>query len=240
MKRLFLCFLTLCFSILMFSGTASAIPVLQLDASNGWYYSGPSGVYDTETIIAPDDAFTLYALLTPNGQNTFNDYDQQYFISMAVWPPTSSVPGFGSFTFNSTTINAGSLTPGRPLNLPSHGVFDTLYYEYGFFFDINDTVGTYNTQDDPGGFGTFPGSDTWYASFGVDTSGIGSDYKIHFDLYSKIYNDKKGVWEIDKFAPFSHDAQSNGSPVPEPPTMLLLGSGLIGLAGFGRKKLFKK
>ncbi|MFH2058959.1 MAG: PEP-CTERM sorting domain-containing protein [Pseudomonadota bacterium] len=61
-----------------------------------------------------------------------------------------------------------------------------------------------------------------------------SEYEIHFDL-----NTKKADGSVDKFAPFSHDAESGGGDghqVPEPATLFLMGLGLLGMAGVSRKK----
>lgn len=235
------------FGIVLLASVAHAVPSLQLDIGGGVYD------WSTQTIVATSDSFTLYALLSPNWANTTGD---TYYISAALTPITTP-PGanLGSFQVNSTPVNVtGDMTYGVPpieLNgtayndpgdLPIHGMYPTYFKEFSFTFNPLLKAQSYDTQTQTGQFVQVPSGTTsnflYYVPFSIDTSRLNSGYAIHFDLYNEYLRCNQDI-DISWFAPFSHDAQSGGTPVPEPSTYILLGSGLIGMASYGRKRFRK-
>ena len=90
--------------------------------------------------------------------------------------------------------------------------------------DVGVTPGSYTDQFDRSIEHTF----NFYVSFTDLEPGTHT-----FNIYALV----DGLYRVGTE---SDSITSLGGTVPEPATMLLLGSGLIGLAGYGRKKFFKK
>jgi hypothetical protein len=243
MNKTILSILSMLCITLLFTTSALAVPFLQLDASDGGYIGG-----DEESIQPTTNPFTLYALVDPS-RKAWDGYGELYYLSIALisdsgpvldYDPSEAgfftITGFGPDPVSSVDVPASAAEYGiPPLGLDSnpgllgpHDVFPTYYWELGFNFDPGKIAEEYNTQDNPGGLVVDDVLGLNYRDF-VIALNLNDGYHLHFDLYNKDGS------KIDKFAPFSHDVTTNG--VPEPSTVLLLGLGLIGLAGLSRKRL---
>jgi PEP-CTERM motif-containing protein len=214
--------------------TAAAIPSLQLDIAGGRYDAA------TQTIVAAGNPFTLYAYLNSPHSTNHNSVWIDYYISAAIVPKTLQPGGdFGSFLFNGQRIRVtADMVFGSPPielahqahdpgDLAPHGIFDTYFTEFTFRWNLNDRANPYNTAETPGLTPTAnPDGSMYYRAFQIDTSDLNPGYAIHFDLYNAYFR-LNGDRDTNAFAPFSHDAQSVTSPVPEPSVLAFLGIALV-------------
>lgn len=248
MRKNFL-FLFVVSLFLFFSGSAMAIPSLQLYIEDGEYDTGS----ETWVVNPTSGSFILTAFamdkdLTDSNQgNAFEGDSTAAFLIASLTPklddtgsPTDlyGTLGINGNSYNEWTFGPDTIPEDIPTvlyeaytdvgvdEIPDHGIFDTYYIIHPFLFeDSGDFI--FDTQP--------PNPDTeatkvgYRKNFNINLTGLNAELfeGVHFDLFT--LDSESNLY---KFAPFSHDAESR---VSEPGTMLLLGTGLILIAGIGRK-----
>lgn len=216
-------FFTFLIPLIFNSAQVSAIPSSTFDAdSEGWntYSLSPGGASAVTWNSSGGN---------PGGNISADDQDAGFWLfqSPATWANdwTEYVDGTLGFDLKVTTTNFSGYndTTGYPIvTLDLNEAGDGVYL--GWFADINpvlDNWTRYLVEINDTNFQVVGSSLTFYEAIQQITGVfIFGDY---LDGLDTTFLDNVNV-----------------SPIPEPTTMLLFGAGLIGLAGLGRKKIFRK
>lgn len=234
MKKLILVML-LSVSCFLVAGPANALLLLQED------FSGAS-ITNAATLTSTSYtdqwiAFTPQRWDITNGINPFAqhqtppDGDQTNLLIYGV--DITALPALASFSLQFDYFLTGRVGQVAVAGLPN-GAFDEVDPFAKWFSDPFDGISGGDIDmgtDVPTIWKQNLTLNNAWTSFSITDVVIPQDFDVLAVAF--IFGGTTGFRGVDNI-------EFSANPVPEPATMLLLGSGLVGLAGFGRKKFFKK
>lgn len=196
--------------------SARAVPELQLDIIGGSYDD------TTETVISNASAAVVVALRTFGGSKAGQSdgmLSETVYLSLAALKSNGDAVGLDELNgalidINGVTFTGQEFLFGTPIHgaadgsdLPKHGVYETSFLEMAFQFSAENQTAEYNTAETPGASSLYlGGQDSFFKVFTVSIATLADEVYLHFDLYMTTVGESAEL-EVDKFAPFSHDAE---------------------------------
>jgi hypothetical protein len=151
-----------------------------------------------------------------------------------------SLKGSGEVLIPETQIDWKVVPVGDPQNL------FTITNDSDDYLTFTDLKYLNNYPDLPAGtpIGSIPGFTLFESFLTIAPHSISPNYSFdELDPLKFLYIEGNAFVSTQLGVPLSDGFQfrfGHQSPIPEPSTLLLLGSGLVGIIVFGRKRLFKK